>query len=366
MKKQFITASLLISALVSYGQESGEITVKNLELPSAPAFALLDYSPTNISAPTTVQALTLSLVNASSSSEGFPSNYALEFSPYWVLRNKSQNFTDYFSKEEYEKYSKPYKNMSVSFATVKKDTIQNVSVGIRTNIFTINRKEKTENIKAFKNQLARFATIVDASLAPLTPEPPSGSPEYNAIMLKRMDQMEKQGKFATTRDSIYKNLETITQMKPLFSIDAAMAYNHFFDGDEFASGKFGKFGAWTTLSENFLLRGDNNYISLYQYARFLATEMEYDAVNGVYDKEQRFDIGTKVELQLDKLSLGYEYIKRLGSDGNYRSVGNIKYLLSETLILNGGFGKNFEHTDNLVSFLGISWGLSANNKIPVK
>ena len=366
MIRKCITVGLVVSALTTYSQEAGEITVKNLELPSAPAFALLDYSPTNISAPVTTQALTLSLINAANTSEGFPSSYALEFSPYWVFRNKSQNFSDYFEKEEREKYSKPYKNMSVSFASVKKDTIQNVSVGVRTNLFTVNRKEKMDNIQALKSQLGRFASIVDATLEPLAVLPPSGSPEYNAIMLKRMNQLDKQGKYIATRDSIYKNLEAITLMKPVFSIDAAVAYNHFFDSSTFASGKFGKFGAWTTLSENFLLRGDNNYLSLYQYARFLASEMEYDVNTGQYKKEQSADIGTKVELQFDKLSVGYEYIKRLSGSGNYRSVGNIKYILSETLVLHGGFGKNFEHTDNLVSFLGISWGIGTNNKIPVK
>ena len=366
MKRKLILSTLLLSGLLLQAQETGEITIKNLELPSAPAFALLDYSPTNISAPVTVQALTLSLVNASNSSEGFPSNYALEFSPYWVFRNKSQNFSDHFEKEEYERYSKPYKNMSVSFASVKKDTIQNVSVGVRTNIFTINRKERMDNVKALKNQVARFARILDVELAPDKNNFVSGSPEYQAEMQRRLDRIDNLAKFSKTRDSIYKNLEEVTLMKPLFSIDAAMAYNHFFDDSRFASGKFGKFGAWTTLSENFLLRGDKNYLSLYQYARFLVSEMEYDATAGDYKKDERFDIGTKVEFQFDKLSVGYEYIKRLGDAKNYRSVGNIKYILSETLVLNGGFGKNFEHTDNLVSFLGVSWGLSANNKIPAQ
>jgi hypothetical protein len=364
MKQPFITLSLLLCSLFSFAQ-TGEITIKNLELPSAPAFAILDYSPTNISAPVTTQALTLSLLNAANSSEGLPANYALEFSPYWVFRNKSQNFTDYFDQEQNEKYSKPYKNMSVSLASVKKDTIQNVSIGIRTNLFTVNRKEKTASIKALNNQLARFAKIVDISLDIETVTAPSGSPEYNAIMLKRMNQMEKIDRFSKTRDSIYKSLEEITPMKPVFSIDAAVAYNHFFDGNEFASGKFGKFGAWTTLSENFILTGEKNYLSLYQYARFLASEMDYNATTGLYEKDENFDIGTKVELQFDKLSVGYEYIKRLSESSNYRSVGNIKYILSETLVLNGGFGKNFEHSDNLVSFLGISWGISANNKIKV-
>ncbi|MCL9805446.1 hypothetical protein NAT51_07930 [Flavobacterium amniphilum] len=365
MRQSFITLSLLFSSLFSFAQAPGEITVKDLELPSAPAFALLDYSPTSITSPTTTQALTLSLLNAVNSSEGFPANYALEFSPYWVFRNKSKNFTDHFDQEQNKKYSKPYKNMSVSFASVKKDTIQNVSVGIRTNLFTINRDEKTARIKALHGQLARFAKTVDAAIAPLTVEPKLGSPEYNVIMMKRMEQMEKLQKFATLRDSIYQSLDEITPIKPLFSIDAAVAYNHFFDGNQFASGKFGKFGAWTTLSENFILTGDNNYLSLYQYARFLKSEMDYNATTGLYEKDEDFDIGTKVEFQFDKLSVGYEYIKRLSESGNYRSVGNIKYILSESFVLNGGFGKNFEHTDNLVSFLGISWGISANNKIKV-
>lgn len=359
--RQLALICFLLFSVVSFSQD--EIKIKDLELPNAPAFAILDYSSTNISAPNTVQALTLSLINATNSAKGFPTDYALEFSPYWVFKNKAANFSDYFDKERKEKYSKPYKNMSISFASVKKDTIQNLSIGIRTNIFTVNRKEKLKKIDTLEIQLKEFAQLLDDRLAPIGVAPPSGSDAYNEYMMNQMNKLEAEKSYATKRKGVYDKLDEIINMKPIFSIDAAAAYNHFFDQNEFKSGKFGKLGVWTTLNENFLFKNDKNYLCLYQYARFLVSEMNFDTVNNVYKKDQSFDLGTKIEFQFDKLSVGYEYIKRLSESDNYRSVGNIKYKLSDKLTLNGGFGKNFEKTDNLVSFLGVSWGISANNEI---
>lgn len=348
-----------------YSQQT--IKISDLELPNAPAFTLLDNSTTTISSPTTTQALTLSLLNAASASNGFPTDYALEFTPYWVFQNKSRNFNDYYENETKKSYSKPYKNLSFSMATVKKDTIQNVSVGIKTNLLTINRADKIAAINTLNTvNLVNFATLLDDAISPIHDPHPSGSKESQEWQLAQINALETNATYIDQKKKIYDMVDEINALKPVFSIDVATAYNHFFDQNEFKSGKFGRFGAWMTMNGNFRFENKKNYLCLYQYTRFLVNEMNFNPETLSYDKDKSLDVGAKVEFQLNDLAVGYEYIVRTSESDNYRSVGSIKYKVNDKITLNGGFGKNFEATDNLVSFFGISWGITANNEINVK
>src|SRR4051812_38298715 len=111
------TKSIIILFLITvrlFSQENNSIKITDLELPNAPAFTILDFSPTIITTPSTTQAFTLSLINSINTSKGFPTDYALEFTPYWVLSQKKRNLTDYVIKENQRTYSKPYKNLSFS------------------------------------------------------------------------------------------------------------------------------------------------------------------------------------------------------------------------------------------------------------
>ncbi len=77
---------------------------------------------------------------------------------------------------------------------------------------------------------------------------------------------------------------------------------------------------------------------------------------GFYFNESFWDYGGKLELELNKFKLGYEYLKRSGDEERFRSVGNISYQLNDEIIITGGFGKDFPVDNNLVTILGINWG----------
>lgn len=357
---------LFFVAFKLFSQEGNSIKITDLELPNAPAFTILDYSPTIISTPSTTQAFTLSLINSVNSSKGFPTDYALEFTPYWVFSEKKRNLTDYIIKENQKAYSKPYKNLSFSLAAVKKDTIQNVSVGIRTNLLTVNRKDRQESVNDLLKKLERFKILTDQNL-PFGENPnESGTPDYNKWNLDKINKYAELKEYKELTSEIYKAIDSLESFKPIFSADIATGYNHFFDQNEFKSGKFGRYGAWLTLNANFKLSKYNkNYLNIYQYTRYLVDEMNYDEILLSYKKEKNLDVGAKIEFQFNDFALGYEYINRTNQKDNYRSVGNLKYKINEKFTITGGFGKNFEKTDNLVSFLGISWGIATNNELDI-
>jgi hypothetical protein len=363
------TKSIIILFLITlklFSQEANNIKITDLELPNAPAFTILDYSPTIITTPSTTQAFTLSLINSVNSSKGFPTDYALEFTPYWIFAQKGRNLSDYVIKENQKTYSKPYKNLSFSFAAVKKDTIQNVSAGIRTNLLTVNRNERKHSIDTLLIDLKRFKEILDQNLF-LDKNPfPSGTPEYTKWDLNQINKLSTLKEYEELTSKIYKRIDSLETYKPIFTADFGTAYNHFFDQNEFKSGKFGRYGAWLTLNTNLKLSKSNkNYLNIYQYTRYLIDEMTYDLTTAAYKKEKNFDVGAKIEFQFNDFAIAYEYINRTNQKDNYRSVGNLKYKINEKFTINGGFGKNFEKTDNLVSFLGISWGIATNNDLDI-
>ena len=373
--KTFLKIVMSFFSIALYAQTE-TIKITDLELPNAPAFTILDYAPTIISNPKTTQELTLSLINSVSSSNGIPTDYALEFTPFWTFSGENKSLSSYLKGEEKETIVKPYKNLSVSLASVKKDSLQNLSFGIRTNIITINSKKVTQIVQSINNDLVNINKKIDAVLKPAGDfEDPtagnieSGSEEDQQRDKEKMDQLSKDTEYVKLIKKIDDKLNEIKRLKakPVLSIDVAGAYNHFFDDAEFKSGKFGRLGAWATINENLTFSNNaKNYICLYQYARYLVDEMDYDADAMTYIKDKSLDLGAKVELQINDLTLGYEYVLRTSEKDNYRSVGNIKYKINDNVVLNGGFGKNFEATDDLISFLGVSWGLSQNNKLKVK
>jgi hypothetical protein len=368
--KNLIKIVICLFVVSAYSQDE-TIKIKDLEMPNSPAFTILDYSPTIISNPKTTQELTLSLINSVNSSNGIPTNYALEFTPFWTFSGENKSLKSYLDGENKEIICKPYKNLSISIASVKKDSIQNVSFGIRTNIITINNKKVQELTQSLNDKLKFINKLIDAKfnyeLAKNKVE--SGSDEDKKLDKMILNGISQDEALKELSEELYLKLDEIKNLKskPQFSIDIASAYNHFFDNKEFKSGKFGRFGTWATLNENICFtKNSKNYFSLYQYARFLVNETNYDETTMSYVKDKSLDLGLKAEFQFSDLTIGYEYVLRTSEKENYRSVGNIKYKVNDNIILNGGFGKNFERTDNLISFLGVSWGISQNNKLKLK
>jgi hypothetical protein len=62
---------------------SGQASIDDLKAPASPAFVVLDVAPTKVERPQAVRPLVLSAL-AAAGDNGLPSNYAVEFAPYWL------------------------------------------------------------------------------------------------------------------------------------------------------------------------------------------------------------------------------------------------------------------------------------------
>ena len=90
MKVVVVIMLCLFAINQAKGQE--EVTIKDLALPSSPAFILTDVTPTLVQSPNTPKKFVLGLAQSySESPSGFPENYSAEFTPYWFINPAGQN-----------------------------------------------------------------------------------------------------------------------------------------------------------------------------------------------------------------------------------------------------------------------------------
>jgi hypothetical protein len=365
------------------GSINDEVKMKELAVPKAPAFQLLDISPIQIENPTSPKQFALGIAQSFNDSAGWPKNYSMEFAPYWWLKSSNRSVYDFLGLKTTID-AKGAKNVtgedafsglrftSISLAFINQDFVPDsikqsqkiFSVGIHSTIIKIHSKNYA---KALASKLQQWHDAAENELEFALAGQPS---ELDTVAYKAYWQRFTDLK-PTTTGEIFGNINDIMNEKPLFSLNVAAAYANYGINDSIW--KTGRTGVWTTLSSYLPLKLDDdgvnrNYFALFGYFRFLQDNYAPGKDNQTL-KSSCIDIGGKLELQFDKLSLGYESIRRnyskQGINSGNRSVGVISYQLGNNLYINGALGKDFGINNKLISFLGINWGFG-NEKIKLE
>ncbi len=358
-----ITFLFISIQILSFGQSKENITLKDLEVPEAPAMTLLDEAPSIVNRPNSPRAFVLSVINSFQGDySGLPKNYALELTPFWFFSHKKMNFFRYAGLTEHG--MNPFagiKVTSLSLAyvnkTIKEDqpATSNISIGLRSTLIRFYKNDYYQelldaNLYAV-GRLKRLETAKEAAGA--TPDLLFSDPKrYHQIVKRVIDSVEKS-------DSLITMIEKLKE-KPVFAIDGAVAYNAFFIDNNFSSNQSGRLGVWLTLNYSYRFsKNSSNYLNIYGVGRFISdnTNLEDDMAG---DRTEYFDFGGKMELEFDKLTIAYEFIHRINDIGDtYRSSGLLKYKINDNLYLTGAFGRNFGDADNLITLLGINWGIGS-------
>ena len=401
-----MTTMTVVSALLfSQGKEiSAELN--KLELSNAPSVMLLGLASSDLETPKSKKAFMTSIVNSFSENEGLPNAYAVELTPTHLFPLTEMDALKYAgiktiknadNKEEYKNniFSEA-KNVSFSFAFLRNYKIENldtenpsVSFSLRTTVFKIRNKKNIEAITASNKNISKELTDIQEEFRK--------SKEYNDIEASNASPDEKNEMKAKALEKFvpdyYKteteNYKKYLDEKPAFQLDVASAYSTFFLDNQFKNNQFGKFGVWMTMSSGINLERKNpkpvedqkkekskvmiketsadpskteKRLNFYAVARYMQDKTVYDVANG-FSKTNNYDFGGKIELVYNKFSIGYEFIYRSSDlDNTYRSNGIINYKVSDSVYINAAFGKNYGDKDNLISFLGLNWGLDSKRK----
>ena len=372
MKLNIIITVLLLNSLFIFTQSIdeeqkkqnlGDFTMSN---PSSPAFVLIGETPTSVYTPTNVKALALHVSN------NFGENLSFEFSPYFLFHKKSKNrsYYKYIGMEKDPITGKIKQNpfsgfntTTISLAYVDKEfesfdgKRKAYSLGMRTTLFRWYDKSKFENAE-------------DLSEALLDIDPP-----FDLIAgLSESDDPVIIQKYQDSISSYYKDEKLKIQPvidkfkkteKPVFRLDASIAHSSMFSENNINASLLNRFGSWLTAQGSFILNKNatsehNNYLNLLIIGRYIEDEFNKNDV-GLIETNTYRDFGGKIDLEFGNISFGYEYISRNGTVNSSRSVGSINYAINKDLSITGGFGKDFEVTDNLVSIIGINWGFNIGN-----
>ncbi|MCX6274587.1 MAG: hypothetical protein NTV09_05225 [Bacteroidetes bacterium] len=321
-------------------------------------------------APNSSKAFMLGVINSFVGGSGIPQNYAVDFTPFWFFRHPnmtSYKYAGYDSKKDKQLVFSHIKKASVSFAfvttteIVTNDPVNNLSFGFRTNLIKIRSKQDIEDLKAANSKVVRYLRDLDSRLN-------EAGIIYNPAVMTRQEYDKKLEEFLANEEkarSEEKNeLAEILKRRAVFAVDGSAGYNSFFLHSSFSGSHFGRLGAWLTLSYSQVLNKrsmDKSYVNLYALGRYILDGTTI--INGKYSIQNFFDFGGKLEFEFKNISVAYEYIYRADDNTNtFRSNGMVKYKISDRLIFSGAFGKNFGEKNNLISLLGLNWGLTSGNE----
>lgn len=352
---------MILIGFSSFSQSNGKADLKKAEILNSTALALLDNSAAIITSNPDVKEFNInteSLESISFDGNLFSSN--MKGLEYYGLGNKTKDIKSFTM----QKLQMP----TVSGGYNKNDSISKVAIGIKFNVFTLYNSSSEDMREKYDSMRENMKTLSELAHAQVNKEGYKREDaekyytRYNEVLAEltknetAIEEKQQQDKEAET-----KNFSDILRA-PLLTLDIASAYSMLMPSKDFNKSQSGRFGAWSTLT--FTLGKGNEHLKLYAFCRYLQDNTDYDSKNKKFtDHTNFFDVGSKAQYDWNKISVGYEYIKRNGDGKNYRSVGFIQYKVSDNLYVTGGFGKNFESSlnDETVSLLGIRWGINSKD-----
>ncbi|MBF4469914.1 hypothetical protein [Flavobacterium sp. HJJ] len=348
MKKHLTFLLFGLIQICASQNTANSVDLKGVQILNSTALSLLDNTASIITSNTDCKDFNINTENLSNISVDFSLNKGkLNGLEYYGL-GKSIND---FKQATIDKLFRP----NVSAVIKQTDSTTNLAAGFNVNVLTVFRS-KAENIKTAylsirksTEKLEKEAKLIIIKRFSDLKQP---SPEYDNQYAKILDSLPTYDKAKT--DEFAEILK-----KPLFSLDLAAAYSTLYSDNTHGNSQQDRIGVWSTLT--FSPKVENNYLNLYGFIRYIKDNSVYSKLTSNYsDQVEYFDYGCKIQIDINAISFGYEYIKRNGNGKDYRSVGIIQYKINSNYYLTGGFGKNFtsDSSKDLVSLLGIRWGIN--------
>ena len=397
----------------SFAQDNVSVNDFNFESTTNPAFSLLGETPTQINTPDNLKALGLYLSNGFSNT-----NIAVEVNPYWLIDfevdRSYQNYRGLKTNGNGKTYIDPFiglkTNSSFSVGYIDKQFSgfeaekKTLAIGYRTTILQFYNTKRLDKIQEAIQQIdngvqrplnklfeeflageninfpgsgscnaletdlelkAKYESLAQDFLDRILDEQAPDDPDALAIrgvnILSGMDMLKiTKGDIVSSyfedRCENIKNFVTNPKtIKPVFRLDGALGYSVLFKENEVSAATANRFGVWLT-ADVAVQFNSQSYLHFYGIGKYVDDGFNIDSA-GLYSNQHFWDYGGKVELELKKLKFSYEYLMRSIDSDQFRSVGNITYQVNNNISVTGGFGKDFPSDNNLVTILGINWGL---------
>lgn len=277
----------------------------DLRTPDSAAFVLLGVSPTEIQRPTSPRQLAVTLRNAFAGNGrlGIPDAFALETSPFWLMRHDRLTLDEFVASSIPEQL---WQNLSVSIATTtqidpgaatnvaanhtlfgasarthyeqRENTCQKAVDGRGQEVLAIANQRYAEQMNQLTQQLAA-AGVTDA--------------EMRAALQAKHDQIDKEvaAEFSAEFDALAARCEGVVGAHDGIVFDLATAVGLTFPDATIQRGDLSRFGVWGTFGYTGL------HWSALALVRYQASDMELS------DSYEVVDTGARLIGYMQRLSL---------------------------------------------------------------
>ncbi len=408
MKKYTVLSLLFFTSFCAISQNNSDTIFNLLKTQGSPSSTLLGFSVSDIDKPSDVSALTLNLQSNTGGFSKLPSNYAVDFAPYWLFSKKSSYTTKEMASQKFNETFKQTLVLSIasltpdsSYSFFKKGNSY-LSLGFKFSIVRGSYSAKTskvlndigdlqlkhiENIDTyFKSSLAKQKTVDSLSKAQTELAQrldanninPSTDTDYRNITTKIKTLNDEILAEAIKKDaeentqSVGKELKTkaanLTLERTGWNWDIAGGISGEFVDKRFDSSYVHNAGLWSNLS--YATEDRNTFLFLARYL-YHPNKMYLPKNDSATLNFSTFDLGTRyVYTSKDsKLNIGVEAIYRnyLGEkkpEASWKILFNADYALYKNQKLNFSFGKDFDgvitKSGNLIAALSFIQGLGNN------
>lgn len=300
--------------LINAQNATDKIALQSLETPASPGLILLDKAPSSIERPTTPQGFGVGVLGLLTGTGG-----AMEFAPFWLTNHEKLT-----AQKMYENRFPILYNLSISAATLKKDTSSYLATGLRTRLFQSYNPTTLAALADVKSKL-------EMALAELDPEKPD---------FKNIEKLQKQ--YAKLIES------------PILTIDFAAAIGGGSISNSFDDVAINRWSSWMTL--NWRPKGNDFYVTA--VGRYIKND-KFEKYRG---NVSLVDVGARLNYDINKLCISVEYLQRFNmtqsSGADYRLAAIGSYQLSDKVYIVTTFGKNFTSVDNIIALAGFNFGMS--------
>lgn len=347
--------------LIKSQSETDLKAIKDIDNTQSVSMALLDNSPSIVFANSLPKKISLNTSNLS--------NVSVEVTPFYYANHAYKGYEFFGLKDTLNSFkytSGGFHNLSkvtLSLNAMPKDSATTISIGARTNILTLynhSPQKLHEQITAVANDdeitaMAKSNLLKNGIKEPSVTD--SKYEEYVVLLEKEKDKIKDEMKIDVRLSDFINQLKN-----PMITLDVSGAYSTIAPGNRISDFRTDRYGVWSTFA--FSLNLNKEYTRFFKVYLFLRYLKDSYIEEDIMKRSEFTDYGVKLQGVLSKnISVAYEYVKRNGDGGDYRSVGQIQYKVNDELSFSGGFGKNFEISNtNLMTFLGISWGIVNNPK----
>lgn len=333
---------------------------QQVKAPSSPAFTILGTNPSEISRPKSYRALEASLLNSffKNSELTFPSDFAIEFSPYWLASRPNLAFEEVYDPSPMQ--SALY-SLSVSFASLGNSDNQDstyLSLGVRT-VFdfgkprtTLEKLASLKKLKLLQQNVAFLSTFIDSFLnnevqsfdgsnddiksfsskltthiytdPNLTSDQKDIANKYALTLIAKVkkdrptskDGVESIADEILTQDPGISNLDLVQQQAKMigsaiedrvgFKIELAAAVRNEFRNNTFSDNTSPTAGFWITPS----YLHESLPIEFLGAFRYIRDNQDFMDETNMIDWTSNMDVGLKLIYHVNKFSLEGEFIYR--------------------------------------------------------